>query len=232
MTESAEETLQQFKDSFSYGSRTDLTFKFLDRLDPAEAGELLRRILEETGALLDHADPNRLVDLVIGTQAEAYGRRAPADRYHYDDAPFAVPTKPVAEARVALLTSSGHFAAGDDPCPFGVADMTQEEATDRIDDFVKAPPVLSTIPVDTPRDQTLVRHGGYDVRGSRADRNVSFPVDRLRELADSGEIGALHPDAYSFVGAAAQMRILRESAPAWAEMLVEEGVDVLLLVPV
>ncbi len=228
----AGESLEEFKNSFSYGERSNLNFKFLKSLDEADAAEVVRRVLEEAGHLLDHGDPGPLVDLVTGAQRDAYRTRALQDRYHYLDSPFTAPARPVAESVVALLTSSGHFVDGRDPRPFGIEDMTQEEAERRIDEFLKAAPDLSTVPVATPPEATRVRHGGYDIGGVLVDRNVAFPIDRLRELADEGLIGDLHPDAYSFVGAAAQGRILRHAAPAWADMLAEGGVDVALLVPV
>lgn len=45
------ESFEEFKDSFSYGSRNDLTFKFLKRLPPDDAAELAppRRAVEESG---------------------------------------------------------------------------------------------------------------------------------------------------------------------------------------
>jgi hypothetical protein len=226
------EALDEFIRSFSYGTRTDLNFKFLARTGEEDAGEVIRRILEEVGQLLDHGDPGPLMDLLIAAQAAGYSERRLDDRYRYDDAPFHAPEKPVAESRLALLTSSGHFAEGDDPQPFGVEAMTQEEAVRRIGDFLKAAPQLSAVPVDAPVERTVVRHGGYDVHGSEADRNVTFPIDVLRHLAEAGVIGDLHHEAYSFVGAAAQTRIRKESAPTWAALLREHDVDVALLVPV
>lgn len=232
MPEEGRESLADFKDSFSYRSRNDLTFKFLARMDETAAAELLRLLLVESGGLLDHGDTGDLIDLIVDAQAAAYSTRTLPDRYHYDSAPFTRPARAVADSTVALLTSSGHFVAGDDPRPFGVPDMTQEEAARRIGDFLKAEPDLSAVPVDAPREATRVRHGGYDIRGSAADRNVTFPVDRLRELEGDGKIGRLLPDAFSFVGAASQGRILRSAGPAWADMLVGRGADVALLVPV
>ncbi|RMF92098.1 MAG: hypothetical protein D6736_04075, partial [Nitrospinota bacterium] len=146
--------------------------------------------------------------------------------------PFTPLRKPITAARLALLTSSGHFVAGDDPQPFGVKEMTQEEAVRRIGDFLKAPPQLSAIPIDTPRDRLRVRHGGYDIRGAERDPNVVLPLDRLRELAGEGRIGELLPTAYSFVGAAAQTPLLKKSAPQWARMLQEQGAEAVLMVPV
>ncbi len=61
---------------------------------------------------------------------------------------------------------------------------------------------------------------------------MAFPIDILRDLDDEGVIGELHPEAYSFMGAAAQRRLLKENAPEWVAMLRDAGVDVVLLVPV
>ena len=82
---------------------------------------------------------------------------------------------------VGLISSSGHFVEGDDPRPFGVEAMTQAEAEQRIDEFLREAPVLSEIPSDTPPEALVVRHGGYDVTSTRRDPNVAFPSDRLRE---------------------------------------------------
>ena len=237
MSDSAEpdvtpETLAELGSSFSYGSRTDLTFKFLARFEADEVGEVVRRVFEYTGALFDDPDPGELVDYVRTIQAEGYHRRQVNERYRYDDGPFTAPTKPLSESTVALVTSSGHFLDGDDPRPFGVDAMTQREAVERIGDFLKEAPTLSEIPIAAIADEIRVRHGGYDIRGSLADHNVSLPIDRLRELEADGEIGAVHPVAYSFVGAAAQTRLVKTTAPEWADRLAASDIDVVLLVPV
>ncbi|MCH8818577.1 MAG: D-proline reductase (dithiol) protein PrdB, partial [Chloroflexi bacterium] len=57
-----------------------------------------------------------------------------------------------------------------------------------------------------------------------------LPIDRLRELRDEGVIGSLSPSAYSFVGAASQLRLLKESGPQLAERLIDQEVDATLLV--
>ena len=110
--------------------------------------------------------------------------------------------------------------------------MTQVEAEARISEFLMEAPTLSEISVSGTGDLLEVRHGGYDVRGSRADHNVSFPIDRLRELEEQGVIGSLHDTAYSFVGACAQTRLLKQTGPEWADCLESAGPDVVLLVPV
>ena len=131
-----------------------------------------------------------------------------------------------------LFRSSGHFVEGDDPEPFGEKNMSQEEAVDRIQEFLKAPPTLSAIPKETPLSQLRVRHGGYDIRGALLDHNVAFPIERMKELENEEVIGSLTPDLYSFVGACAQTRLLKQQGPQWKDTLIEHEVDVAFLVPI
>ncbi len=222
------ESFAAFKDSFSYGSRSDLNFKFLKALGDQDAAPFFQELLWKLGDTLDDGCSERLVAHVYEWQMRGY---AGEGRQAYADGPFTPLKKPVAAARLALLTSSGHFVADHDPEPFGVANMTQQEAETRITDFLKAEPQLSAIPFNTPRDQLRVRHGGYDIRGAQADPNVVFPLERLVALRNEGAIGALAPDAYSFVGACAQSRLLKHSGPRWVAMLQQQEVDAALLVP-
>ena len=230
----AGESFAAFKDSFSYGSRTDLTFKFLKRLSPEDAARFLQELLGRLGDTCDDGRAERLVDHVCEWQRRAYAEtEGPGgSSWTYADGPFTELKTPVAASRLVLLASSGHFLDGDDPRPFGVADMTQDEAVARIADFLKIEPVLSAIPLDTPRERLRVRHGGYDIRGAEADPNVVFPLERLRELHQDGVVGELAPAAYSFVGACAQTLLLRHAGPAWVARLRAQGADAAVLVPV
>jgi hypothetical protein len=110
--------------------------------------------------------------------------------------------------------------------------MSQKEAVQRIDEFLKSEPTLSEIPRSTPVGKLRVRHGGYDIRGSLADSNSVFPLERLEELEKDSVFGQLSDAAYSFVGACAQTRLLKHSGPQWVEMLKQRQTDVALLVPV
>ena len=76
-----------------------------------------------------------------------------------------------------------------------------------------------------------MRHGGYDIGGAECDPNVAFPLELLREFVDEGLIGELAPNAYSFVGACAQTRLLRHQGPQWVEMLKAQEIDAMLMVP-
>jgi hypothetical protein len=223
------ETFTDFKNSFAYGTRSDLNFKFLKNLSDEDAASFFQGLLQDLSNTLDDGNLQRLYKHVSALQARAY---AGPGRWVYADGPFAPLAKPLAAARLALLTSSGHFVDCDDPEPFGIKHMTQAEAAARIDDFLKQEPVLSVIPADTPEAQLRVRHGGYDIRSAQADPNVAFPLTHLRALAQEGMIGELAPQAYSFVGACAQLPLLKQTGPKWVELLQAQAVDAAVLVPV
>ncbi len=227
-----DESFEEFKTSFSYGSRSDLSFKFLKHLSDEDAAGFLSRMLEQVGEAYDTGDVTGIINVAYEAQVSGYAPD-PDEPYHYtyEDRPFAPLQKPLSESRVGLLTSSGHFVAGDDPEPFGVPDMSQQEAHDRIQEFLREAAVLSAIPRDTAKEDLVVRHGGYDTRSALRDPNVTFPRDRLVELEQSGRIGELAATLYSFPGATAQGRVKR-SAKEWATKLAADEVDVLLLVPV
>jgi D-proline reductase (dithiol) PrdB len=65
------------------------------------------------------------------------------------------------------------------------------------------------------------------------DLNAVLPIERLDELAETGEIGATAPSHYSYMGYTLRPeRLLRESLPGMIRQLRDEQVDVVVLVPV
>ena len=224
----ANESFSEFKNSFFYGSRSDLNFKFLPSLSDEEASAFFQGLLTLVADSADSGDTTELTDFVIEWQQRGYDR---AGSYSYDDGAFAPLHKPLAESKVALITSSGHFVDGDDPKPFGVENMSHEEAQARINDFLREEPTLSFIPADTPNERLRIIHGGYPVRSAENDPNVALPIDHMRDLAAEGVIGTF-TGAYSFVGACSQMRLLRKTGPQWVERLQSENIDAAILAPV
>ena len=88
MSGDSQETFGDFKDSFSYGSRSDLSFKFLKGLSHQEAGEFLSVLLEEVGSLFDDDSTDALVDLVYEWQVRAYRPTTGTKRpYVYEEHP-------------------------------------------------------------------------------------------------------------------------------------------------
>ena len=222
------ETFSQFKNSFSYGSRADMSFKFLKGLSDEDAAVFMQTLFTKVVDAMDDGEWNRVSQHIIDGQIQSYNVEG---SYQYDDAPFSTLNKPVSELKIGLLTSSGHFVAGDDPEPFGIENMSQFEAMARIQQFLKEAPQLSTIPMDLPEADLRVRHGGYDIRGAQLDPDVVLPIKTLTGLQAEGEIGELHHEAYAFVGACAQTPLKKKVAPQWAAMLKEQQLDAMLLVP-
>ncbi len=64
------------------------------------------------------------------------------------------------------------------------------------------------------------------------DINIVLPVQRFKELAESGEIGSLASQHYSFMGYQANDDEWRERyGPEVAQRMVEEEVDAALITP-
>jgi D-proline reductase (dithiol) PrdB len=90
------------------------------------------------------------------------------------------------------------------------------------------------IPTETTAAEILMSHSsiGFDRVPFQRDINVTFPLDRFRELVERGTIGSLAPNAYSFMGAQRSWdRIQSETAPEVAKALLSDGVDVVFLTP-
>ena len=224
-----EETFEEFFKSFFYGKRSDMNFKFLAGLSDEQAADFLQGLLWKLGDALDTANFDEVIQHIITGQSLGYSKPG---RFAYEEGAVMILNRPMYEVKLGLLTTTGHYVHGQDPRPFGVENMTQQEAEERIMEFVRGDPQLIGIPIDTPLDDLRVRHGGYDVRGVQADPNTAFPISRLAELQREGFIGSLTDFAWSFVGACSQMRLIKRFLPKWVEEIKQTGLDALLLVPV
>ncbi len=228
-TELSEESFKSFTKSFFYGTRSDLSFKFLSDLTPQDASAFIQLLFRDIMDAIDDNNFEMIKKRLLSGQIQGYENQK---NFEYDDGPFHSLIKPASSLNFALLTSSGHFVKGQDPHPLGVESMTQQEAEQRIFDFLKEEPQLSEIPFGSQPDQLMVRHGGYDIRAAQKDANVSFPYQRMTQLKKQGKIGGLTPNAYSFVGACSQTRLLKYTLSKWVKKLKQENVDAVVLVPV
>jgi len=137
-----------------------------------------------------------------------------------DPVPWTPLRKPLAACKLALVSSAGFSLPGREPF----------DSTLRGGD-----PSFRDIPSDA--DVTLLvenhRSPSFDHSGMRRDPNLAFPIDRVRELAAAGRIGAVNHRHLSLMGAiVAPGRLVRDHAPEGARRLVADGVDIVLLVPV
>lgn len=132
-----------------------------------------------------------------------------------DGAPWVPLAKPLAACRLAIVTTAGLHRRGDPP-------------------FRPAEQTYRVISADTPAADIIQSHTsiGFDRVPIMQDLNVSFPIDRLRELVARGELGGLGAHSYSFMGAQRDtVRIEGETGPEVARRLREDGTDLVLITP-
>lgn len=137
-----------------------------------------------------------------------------------EDVPAATLPSELSSCRVALVSSAGLVAPGDEP----------------FDDSVRGGDFSYRVVSSDVDVQSLVEHhrsDAFDHAGIDADRNVGLPLDRLHELARSGEIGSVAPRHISLMGSiTASGRLVRHTLPQVADLLAADDVDVALMVPV
>ncbi len=122
---------------------------------------------------------------------------------------------PLAQARVAIVTTAALHAHGEEPVRGGNPSFR----------------ILSN-----DADLLLGQESpNFDRSGWLQDHNVVFPVDRLHELAADGVIGAVAPRHLAFAGnqqTDTLSTITLDSGPSAASLLRGDAVDVVLLTPV
>ena len=151
----------------------------------------------------------RMTDLPQATQTNMANLECP----RFETTPF-VSGPPLAERRVAVVTSAGLVRRGQRP-------------------FVSGDVDYRVLPADTPASQILMSHASvnFDRTAFQRDINVVFPLDRLRAMAAAGAIGSLAATHYSFMGAT-DPRGMEANARAVAGRLKSDRVDAVLLTPV
>ena len=124
-------------------------------------------------------------------------------------------TKPLAEKRIALITTAGlHFR---DDEVFEFADTS-----------------FRAIPNDENADNLLMSHSStnFDRSGFQEDVNLVFPIDRFKELVADKVIGSLADVHYSFMGAGLLPELYEKSVRGLAGMLKKDKIDAVFLTPV
>ena len=122
---------------------------------------------------------------------------------------------PLADSTICLVTSAALHRRADLPFRFG--DNGYRLIPDDVD------------PADLVQSQVSVN---FDRTHYQRDLNVVLPLDRLHELRDAGEIGAVSPMHFSVHGASPDARNFEASAADMANRMREFGVDAALLAPV
>lgn len=132
--------------------------------------------------------------------------------------PFVRPKKPLAESRIALVTTGGVHLP--EQPRFDIDDPLGDSSYREI-------PASAT--------QLTWTHAYYrpgDGTAEGADLDAVFPLWTLRKLAGEGVIGELNPRHFSFMGAIHDAGpLIDETAPEVAGKLLEDAVDAVLLTP-
>ena len=133
--------------------------------------------------------------------------------------PWVEPVKPLRQAKVALVTTSGIHHQ--DQLPFDMSDTDGD-------------PSYRALNSEKLFDDFQVTHDYYDHTDARKDPNIIFPLDRLRELVKEGIIGSLAQTHYSFMGHIDGRHIVtlvEKTAREIAGKLKADNVDLVLLTP-
>ena len=128
------------------------------------------------------------------------------------DAPAWTRPAPAAARRVAVVSSAAVSRRGEKPFSWLAKDYRVIGRHDR--DLV-----MSHVAVE------------YDRTAWQQDLNAIIPLDRLDEMAASGEIGSVADEHYAFMGAA-DPRDMEPAAREVAGRMLREGVNTVLLAPV
>ena len=133
------------------------------------------------------------------------------------DAPLHTLAKPLAECTISLLTSGGVSQCS---MPAFDPDARNNHRLDAISKGALA-------------DDFQIHDSYYDHSDAESDINCIFPLQRLRELAEAGEVGRVADRLWSgFMGRIYnRSKVLNESGPAFAGALAEDGVDALVAAP-
>lgn len=135
------------------------------------------------------------------------------------DIPWVPFNGPVHKSRVALITTGGVHLKSDQP--FDMQDPSGD-------------PSFRQIPGDADPDELTITHNYYDHGDADGDVNIVFPVERIRELAEFGEIGAVNHRHFSFMGHVLPPHIdtlTNSTSREVARALKSDGVDLAILTP-
>ncbi|MEK6680361.1 MAG: glycine/sarcosine/betaine reductase selenoprotein B family protein [Nitrospirota bacterium] len=127
--------------------------------------------------------------------------------------------KDLRDCKVAIVTTAGVHLKSQQP--FDMKDK-------------KGDPSFREIPANIPTSELMITHDYYDHKDADKDINIVFPIDRLKEMKNAGEIKAVADVNIGFMGHIDDQLLsvlINETAPEAGKRLKAQGVDVVLLTP-
>jgi D-proline reductase (dithiol) PrdB len=138
------------------------------------------------------------------------------------DIPWTPLSRPLEDSTVALISSAGLALKADRPF-----DQEGERRNPWWGD-----PSYRILPRTATANDVKLYHLHIHPRVVEQDLNTLLPLQRLLELEDGAEIGRAAAHHYSFMGYILQPEVLLEdSTPAMIRHMIQDGVDVVALVP-
>jgi hypothetical protein len=152
---------------------------------------------------------------------QTLGYGAPYRWAHYAEVPFAPVTKPLAESRIALVTTAAPYLPDQGDQGPGAA-------------YNAAAKFYTVYSGDTAADHDLrISHVGYDRTHTTAeDSNSWFPLPALRRAAKAGRIGELTPRFHGAPTNRSHRTTLDTDCPELLRRIREDRADTAILVAV
>jgi len=150
----------------------------------------------------------------------ALGYGAPYEWAHYAEVPFQAPAKPLAQCRVALITTAAPFQPGKGDQGPGAP-------------YNAAAKFYRVYSGDSAKDHDLrIAHVAIDRQHTTAeDPGSYFPLPALRRAAAAGRIGGLTPSFHGLPTNRSHRTTLETDCPELVARCLAEGADAALLVP-
>jgi hypothetical protein len=156
----------------------------------------------------------------IRTYYAGLGYGAPYEWAHYADVPFAPPTKPLAQARVALITTAAPYQPGKGDQGPGAP-------------YNSAAKFYSVYSGDSAQDHDLrISHVAIDRAHTTAeDIGSYFPLKALRDAAATGRIGSVAPRFHGLPTNRSHRTTLEVDCLEIVARCKADGADAAILVP-
>lgn len=162
-------------------------------------------------------DSYRFLDVFTRKLVKTWIAREPSR-----DIPWTPLRRPLSESTVALVSTAAIALSSDRPF---------DQEGERRDPWW-GDPSFRVIPRSGTERDVRIWHLHVDPSYAEADLDCVFPLRRLLELEQAGEVGRSAPSHYSYMGYILRPRVLlEESTPAMIRQMKAEEVDLVVLVP-
>ena len=142
-----------------------------------------------------------------------------ADIVQFNHSPWTKLSKDISQSRLALITTGG-------------VHLRSQPSFDMKDPA--GDPSFREIPSDISARDLTITHNYYDHSDADKDVNIILPIERIKDLERSGDIGQTNHRHFSFMGHITDHHretLINETAPRVATELKKDGVDIAILTP-